>query len=132
MRRIIINMLLVPVLALLPMITFSASAYAACGSSQAAQQVATGIDETTKASCDDSAVSNILATIVNILSIVIGALSVIVIMISAFKYITSGGDQNKVANAKGTLTYALVGLAVAALAQLLVHLVLYHATSLSK
>jgi hypothetical protein len=45
-------------------------------------------------------------------------------MIAGFKYIASAGDQNKVASAKGTLIYALVGLAVAALTQFLIHFVL--------
>jgi uncharacterized membrane protein YuzA (DUF378 family) len=62
---------------------------------------------------------------VRILSLIVGVAAVIVIIYAGFKYITSAGEQGRVANAKSTLLYALVGLAVAALAQLLVHFVLY-------
>jgi Type IV secretion system pilin len=66
--------------------------------------------------------------IVNILSIVVGAVAVIVVVYSGFRYITSGGDSNKVSAAKNTLIYALVGVAVAALAQTLIHFVLHWST----
>jgi hypothetical protein len=51
------------------------------------------------------------------------------ILVSAFKYITSNGDATKIGSAKTTLIYALVGLAIAALAQALVHFVLSESTS---
>ncbi|MGH7193811.1 MAG: pilin [Candidatus Saccharimonadales bacterium] len=124
MKRLI-STILISILTLLPAMTFAGPAYAACGNSSAAQQVSTGIDETTNAPCNDKQVNNTVATVVNILSLVVGMLSIIVILVSAFKYMTSGGEQNKVANAKSTLIYALVGLAVAGTAQLLVHFVLY-------
>jgi hypothetical protein len=46
------------------------------------------------------------------------------VIISGFKYVTSGGDPQKVSGAKSTLIYAIVGLIVVALAQILVHFVL--------
>jgi uncharacterized membrane protein YuzA (DUF378 family) len=49
------------------------------------------------------------------------------IVISAFRFITSGGDSNRVSSARSTLIYALIGVAVAALAQLLIHFVLFQA-----
>lgn len=70
-------------------------------------------------------VSTLIKAVINILSIIIGIAAVIVIILSGLKYITSGGDSNGVSNAKNTLTYALVGLAVAALAQILVNFVLF-------
>lgn len=127
MKRII-NTIFISILMLLPAMTFAGPVYAACGHSAAAQQVSTGIDETTNASCSDSQVNNTVATVVNILSMVVGMASIIVIIISAFKYIVSGGEQSKVANAKSTLLYAIVGLAVAGATQLLVHFVLYQST----
>lgn len=78
--------------------------------------------------CDESGVTDFISTTVNILSIVIGIAAVIVIILSGFKFITSGGDSSKVATAKNTLIYALIGLVVAALAQFLVHFVLSAAT----
>ncbi|HEY5442182.1 MAG TPA: pilin [Candidatus Saccharimonadales bacterium] len=123
-RRIII--LLMPLLMLLPALAFMEPAYAACGQSTASQQAFQGISETTgSTSCDDRGVNSVLSVIVNILSMLVGAAAVIVIIISGFKYITSGGDSSKVGNAKNTLIYALVGVAIAALAQVLVHFVLH-------
>jgi hypothetical protein len=65
MKRTLINMILIPLLTLLPAITFAAPAYAACGNSSAAQQVSTGIDETTNASCDASGVNKAISVAVN-------------------------------------------------------------------
>ena len=41
-----------------------------------------------------------------------------------FKYITSGGAQDKVKGAKDTLLYAIIGLIIVALAQVIVRFVL--------
>lgn len=71
-----------------------------------------------------SGVKSTIKQIVYILSWVIGVLAVIMIMVAGFRYITSGGESNAVSGAKRGLIYALIGLAVAALAQLLVHFVL--------
>jgi hypothetical protein len=99
-------------------------AYAACGGNNSAKgQVLTGAGETGN-DCNDKAVNNLIQTIVKILSFIIGVVAVIMIMVGGFKYITSNGDTNGVANAKSTLIYALVGLAIAILAQFLVGFVL--------
>lgn len=131
MRRIVLNMILIPLLTLLPAATFMAPAYAAaapvstpCGKSDAAQQVSNGLGQVSSTPCSDSGVNGAVALAVNILSFIVGAAAVIALIWAGFKYITSGGDTNKVANAKSTLIYALVGIAVAGLAQVLVHFVL--------
>lgn len=77
--------------------------------------------------CGGSGVTNVISAAVTILSIVIGAAAIIMILVSGMRYITSGGDSNKISTAKTTLIYALVGVIIAALAQALVHFVLYHA-----
>jgi uncharacterized membrane protein YuzA (DUF378 family) len=69
-------------------------------------------------------IPDIVSTIVNILSLIVGMAGVIMVVYSGMKYVTSGGDANKVGSAKNTLIYALVGLAVAAIAEFLVHFVL--------
>ncbi len=69
-----------------------------------------------------------IGTIVNILSSLVGVLAVIMIIIGGFRYITSAGDSNKVGGAKNTIIYALIGLAIVALAQVLVRFVLHIAT----
>lgn len=44
------------------------------------------------------------------------ALSIIFIIVAGIKFITSGGDQKKLASAQATITYAIIGLAVTILA----------------
>lgn len=100
----------------------------ACGSGtgSSTQQVLNGVDQT-GTDCSGGGVIKAIAVSVNILSIIIGATAVIMILVSGLRYITAGSDSNQVSSAKTTLIYALVGVAIAALAQTLVHLVLYHA-----
>ncbi len=71
-----------------------------------------------------SSVTGLISTAVSILSMVVGALAVIMIIVSGFKYITSGGDSNRVSSAKNTLIYAIIGFAIAVLAQVIVIYVL--------
>jgi Type IV secretion system pilin len=73
--------------------------------------------------------SSIAGQIVSIFSIIVGIVAVIMIIYSGFRYITSGGDSGKVGNAKNSLIYALVGLVIVALAQLIVHYVLNTASN---
>ena len=78
--------------------------------------------------CDSSSASstfdNIITTIINIFSIVVGGVSVIMIIVGGFRYIISGGNDSSVSGAKNTIIYALIGLVIVALAQLIVHFVL--------
>ena len=76
--------------------------------------------------CPDgsSSVSNLIATIVNILSLIVGIAAVIMIIVGGLKYVTANGDSNNLNSAKNTIIFALVGLVVAAFAQMLVHFVL--------
>jgi len=54
---------------------------------------------------------------------------VIMIIVGGFRYITSGGESGNVSGAKNTLIYAIVGLVIVALAQIIVHYVLNTASS---
>ncbi len=74
-------------------------------------------------------VNNLIKLIINILSFVVGIAAVIMIIVSGFRYITSGGDSNKTSGAKNTLVYAIIGLVVVALAQFIVQYVLDKATA---
>ncbi len=73
-------------------------------------------------------VGSLFANIVKLLSWVVGAVAVVMIIIGGFKYVTSSGDSNAISSAKNTIIYALIGLAAAALAQVLVHFVLANVT----
>lgn len=80
---------------------------------------------------DDGGIAKIGRSIVNILSLIVGIAAVIMIIFGGFRYITSGGDSGKVSNAKNTLIYAMVGLAIAALAQILIRFVLFQTTQIT-
>lgn len=84
----------------------------------------TGTDSTTK-------LNSIVSTVINIFSIVVGIIAVIFIIIGGIKYVTSGGEATNITSAKNTIMYALVGLVVVALAQILVKYVLARVTSTS-
>jgi hypothetical protein len=71
-----------------------------------------------------SAFLGILHGLVLLISRIAGVVGVVMVILGGFRYITSGGDANKVSTAKTTLLYALIGVAVAALAQLLANYVI--------
>lgn len=73
---------------------------------------------------EESSLNNLIENIVNIISIIIGIIAVIMIIVGGFKFITSGGDSAKVVSARNTVLYAIVGLIIVALAQLIVRFVL--------
>lgn len=87
-----------------------------CGSASVDEE---GADENAGTKVD-----NIIKTVINIFSIVVGVVSVIMIIVGGLKYITSGGDSGNVTGAKNTILYAIVGLVVVALAQIIVRFVL--------
>ena len=66
----------------------------------------------------------VLTKVISVLSIVTAIIAVIIIIIAGIRFVLSGGDPQKVASARNTIIYAAVGLAVAALAQALVQLIL--------
>ena len=57
---------------------------------------------------DSSTVSNVLDIVYSI----IGAVSLLMIVLSGFKYVTSGGDSSNLNSAKNTILYSVIGLAV--------------------
>ena len=89
-----------------------------CGACGAAGQPAC---ETT---ADPKSLNETIRSLINILSVIIGIVAVIMIMVAGFRYITSGGASEKVAAAKNTLLYAVIGLIIVALAQIIVRFVL--------
>lgn len=69
-------------------------------------------------------IKTVAGNVVRLISIIVGVVSIIFIIYGGFRYITSGGDSAKVGSAKNTLIYAVIGLVVVALAQLIVNVVL--------
>jgi len=68
----------------------------------------------------EETVDNTIATVINILSIIGAVIAIIMIMIGGFRFITSSGDSGSTASARNTVIYAVVGLVIIALAQLIV------------
>ena len=66
----------------------------------------------------------LIGTLVNVLLYIIGALAVVMIIVGGILYTTSTGDAGRVAKAKNTLMYSIVGLVVAFLAYAIVNWVL--------
>ncbi|HSX36072.1 MAG TPA: hypothetical protein VLH84_04015 [Patescibacteria group bacterium] len=105
------------------------AAFADASADAAKQQACAGIGGTFVAatkSCTTTgpSINGTLPVVINILSIIVGIAAVICMIVAGFKYITSGGDGNKVASAKNTIVYGVIGIIVTALAQTLVKVVL--------
>lgn len=83
------------------------------------------------ASASTTTFNQLLARIINILSIIVGVVAVVMIIVGGLRYITSGGDSSKVGTAKTTIIYAIVGLVIVALAQLVVHFVLNESSKIA-
>lgn len=55
---------------------------------------------------------NRVQIILSVIFSIIGALSLLFVTVGGFRYVASQGDPQAAARAKGTITYALVGLVV--------------------
>ncbi|PID32355.1 hypothetical protein CR970_01130 [Candidatus Saccharibacteria bacterium] len=86
--------------------------------------------------CDDEVgtetLQNGIKTVINIFSLIIGVIAVIMIIVGGFKYITSNGDSGNVTSAKNTILYAIIGLVIVALAQVIVRFVLNATTGVTE
>lgn len=97
--------------------------------------VCAGLDAT-GGSCDPAAsggttVEGTISTLVNIFSWVVGVIAVIMVIVGGMKYVTSGGDSSGVQSAKNTIMYALIGIVIVALAQVIVQFTVKKATTTS-
>lgn len=79
----------------------------------------------------EGTLTNLATTITNWFSIIVGAISIIMIIYGGFRYITSGGDSGRVGTAKNTIIYALVGLIIVVLAQVIVNVVVGQSKTLA-
>ena len=81
------------------------------------------------ASTSNDPALEIIKTVISVISWITGIAAVILIIVSGIKFVTSGGDTNKVASAKGALINALIGIAITVLAQTIIILVIDNVTS---
>lgn len=72
----------------------------------------------------DNKINNSVKLFIRIFQIVVGIISVAMIIFGGLKYITSGGDSGGIGSAKNTIIYAIIGLVVVALAEVIVQFVL--------
>lgn len=80
---------------------------------------------------ENAGLNAIIELVINVFSVVVGFIAIVMMIYGGFKYITSSGDSGNVTAAKNTIMYALIGLVVVALAQLIVRFVLAKATNVS-
>ena len=138
MKKLIFFPLLTPLffaalLFITPLYVQAAGTGSTLGQSNAAQSACNGIqqlDSSQSCAGGGSSIGSILKQVVNILSIVLGAIAIIMIIISGIRFATSGGSATGVTGAKNTLIYAIIGLVIAALAQVLVRWVIGTSSSL--
>lgn len=134
MKQIILSLITIMTLTLAPVGLLAGTAMAApppdsCPDKpgDAKTQILLGINQTGN-NCSDDRLKGTIAAIVAIISYVAGVVAVIMVLVSGFKFMTSAGDAGKTASARSTLIYAMIGIAVAALAQFIVQFVLSTAT----
>ncbi len=92
-------------------------------------------DDNTSGECSEAGagekLNSTLSSVINIASLVVGAISVIMIIIGGLKYVSSQGDSTGTASAKNTVIYAVVGLVIVALSQIMVRFVVNRTTETS-
>ncbi len=123
---------------LIPAVGMAGVAYAADPAAPAGpdiqSQLKTGACLNTTGCADDTVkpegrVNGLIKDVINIFSLVVGVVAVIMIIIGGLRYIISGGESGNVTGAKNTILYAIIGLVVVALAQIIVRFVLDRVTT---
>lgn len=95
-----------------------------CGTNGTANKTAVCSEVNNANAKDDNPVLVIIKDVMRILSLIIGIASVIVIIVAGFQFIGGGSDPQSITNARNALIYAIVGIAVAVMAETIVVFVL--------
>jgi hypothetical protein len=93
----------------------------------ARQDVCNGVQTQVGGTCGAGAgtdISRVIRAVLQILSWIAGVVAVFMVLLSGLKYITSGGDSSGIAGAKQALIYAIVGVIIVALSQVIVRFVI--------
>jgi hypothetical protein len=122
-RTLLLSLIISPLLLAGPLTVVAASPVAADAVSDACSGIGLA-GGSCKSDEGAKGINKLLTAVLQILTVVAGVAAVIMIILAGFRYITSGGDTAKVVAAKSSLVYAIVGLFVVALAQIIVHFVL--------
>ena len=110
---------------------------AALASILAGRAMATGIDPTSIGTSENPALAGaeaarasgmpadligadgVFTKITNTILYAVGIISVIMLILGGIRYVVSGGDSKKVTDAKNTIMYALIGMAIVALSSVI-------------
>ena len=96
-----------------------------CDSGSARVKSGGSANVTSPAECaqpkEDREVGKLISQIATVVLSVLGIVAVLVIIIGGLMYVTSAGDAAKASRAKNMILYAIVGLAVSALAWAIVN-----------
>ena len=89
-----------------------------------AKNTQSAVCSTTRPSDDPLSGDNgLLIQIAEIVSYIAGAAAIIIILVGSFRYVTSGGDSNKISSAKNTILGALIGLVIVIMARTIIYFV---------
>jgi len=126
----LIHITLVSVLVFLgSLITFSPSITNAGPLSGSKDEVCAGVALQPSGVCDPNVAGGKLRhtvrIVIDVISVIAGIISVIFVIIAGFRFVTSGGEANAVASARSAAVYALIGLVVVAVSQILVKYVMF-------
>jgi hypothetical protein len=86
------------------------------------------LNGSSSSSCSTTAnksIDNLIKTVIQVLSVIVGFIAVVMIIVGGLKMITANGDSGAIATARSTILYALIGLIIVAVAQVLVHFVIF-------
>ena len=75
-----------------------------------------------KASSGSEAISIVIGNIINLIYGVAAIVCIFMILFAGFQWITSGGDKEAVAKARGRITWAIIGITVLALSAVILHI----------
>ncbi len=121
MKKILLTSLITLALSMFGSALLPALAYA-----DAKSDVCEGVS-LTGTGCTDGggpSVDSTVKLVINVLSLIVGIAAVIMIIIGGLKYVISQGEGSNTASAKNTILYAIVGLVVVVVAQVIVKFVL--------
>ncbi len=81
-------------------------------------------DKNNKCEGGASSLESTIQTVITILTTIVGVAAVIIIIINGLRFITANGDSNSITAARNGIIYALIGLVIAVMAQIIVRFVL--------
>lgn len=99
----------------------------------AASGIQSGVDQAANQAGGQGTPSDQLATtiknILNIMSGVAGVAAVAILIVAGIRFAASGGSETAVKSAKSSIVYAIIGIVLVALAQVIVHFVIVNISS---